>query len=46
MKLNEKIDQVSGVIIPKKTIYELSKLLSEIDMMLILEISSNKIIFI
>ena len=30
--IDGKIDQVPGVIIPKKTIYELSKLLSEIDM--------------
>ena len=30
-EIDNKIDQVSGVIIPKKTIYELSKLLSEID---------------
>ena len=29
--IDENIDQISGVIIPKKTIYELSKLLSEID---------------
>ena len=30
-EIEGKIDQVSGVIIPKKTIYELSKLLSEIN---------------
>ena len=41
----EKIDQVSGVIIPKKTIYELSKLLSEVDRDVKISISSNKIIF-
>ena len=39
------IDQVSGVIIPKKTIYELCKLLSEIDRDINISISSNKIIF-
>ena len=39
------IDQVSGVIIPKKTIYELCKLLSEIDKDIHISISSNKIIF-
>ena len=39
------IDQISGVIIPKKTIYELSKLLSEIDQDVSISISSNKIIF-
>ena len=36
---------MSGVIIPKKTIYELSKLLSEIDYDIPISISSNKIIF-
>ena len=41
----ENIDQISGVIIPKKTIYELSKLLSEIDKTISISISSNKIIF-
>ena len=30
-EIKDQINQVSGVIIPKKTIYELSKLLSEID---------------
>ena len=45
-KINEKIDQVSGVIIPKKTIYELSKLLSEFDKEVNISISSNKIVFI
>tara|TARA_B100000575_G_scaffold284182_1_gene277911 strand:+ start:1409 stop:2524 length:1116 start_codon:yes stop_codon:yes gene_type:complete len=39
------IDEISGVIIPKKTIYELSKLLSEIDNDVEILISSNKIIF-
>ncbi len=38
-------DQMSGVIIPKKTIHELSKLLSEIDYDIPISISSNKIIF-
>ena len=40
------IDQVFGVIIPKKTIYELTKLLSEINTDIEISISSNKIIFI
>ena len=43
--IEDSIDQVSGVIIPKKTIYELSKLLSEIDRDVFISISSNKIIF-
>ena len=38
-------EQVSGVIIPKKTIYELSKLLSEIDKEIFISISSNKVVF-
>ncbi len=45
-EIDENIDQISGVIIPKKTIYELSKLLSEIDKDITISISSNKIIFI
>ena len=44
-EIDEKVDQVSGVIIPKKTIYELSKLLSEIDININISISSNKIVF-
>jgi len=40
------IDQISGVIIPKKTIYELSKLLSEIDENIEIVVSSNKIVFL
>ena len=40
------IDQISGVIIPKKTIYELSKLLSEVDKEIEIFISTNKIVFI
>ncbi len=44
-QIDEKIDQVSGVIIPKKTIFELSKLLSEEDSDVKISISSNKIIF-
>tara|TARA_Y100001935_G_C17243764_1_gene477139 strand:- start:92 stop:1207 length:1116 start_codon:yes stop_codon:yes gene_type:complete len=44
-KIEENVDQVSGVIIPKKTIYELSKLLSEIDQDVLISISSNKIVF-
>ena len=43
--IEDNIDQISGVIIPKKTIYELSKLLSEIDENIKISISSNKIIF-
>ena len=43
--IEENIDQVSGVIIPKKTIYELSKLLSEVDQSVLISISSNKIVF-
>ena len=44
-QIEENIDQISGVIIPKKTIYELSKLLSEIDCDVAISISSNKIVF-
>ncbi len=43
--LDESIDSLSGVIIPKKTIYELSKLLSDIDKDVEINMSSNKIIF-
>ena len=43
--LESEIDEISGVIIPKKTIYELSKLLSEIDDDVAILISTNKIIF-
>ena len=43
--IEENIDQVSGVIIPKKTIYELSKLLSEIEQDVLISISLNKIVF-
>ena len=39
------IDQLSGVIIPKKTIYELSKLLVEKDQNVLISISSNRIVF-
>ncbi len=45
-EIDGKIDQVSGVIIPKKTIYELSKLLSDIDTDINISVSSNKIVFI
>ena len=45
-EIGGKIDQISGVIIPKKTIYELSKLLSEIDSDVNISIGSNKIIFV
>ena len=43
--LNTSIDEIPGVIIPKKTINELSKLLSESYENIEIEISSNKIIF-
>ena len=43
--IEDGIDELSGVIIPKKTIYELCKLLSEIDKDIYISISSNKIIF-
>ena len=43
--IEDNIDQVSGVIIPKKTIYELCKLLSEVDEDVYISISSNKIVF-
>ena len=43
--IDQNIDTVSGVIIPKKTIYELSKLLSDIDEEIEIIMSSNKIIF-
>ncbi len=43
--LDQTTEQVSGVIIPKKTIYELSKLLSDIDEEIKINISSSKIIF-
>ena len=43
--IEENIEQISGVIIPKKTIYELSKLLSETEDSIKISISSNKIIF-
>ena len=43
--IQEKVDQVLGVIIPKKTIYELSKLLSETDRDVTISISSSKIVF-
>tara|TARA_B100000963_G_scaffold358951_1_gene384893 strand:- start:775 stop:1890 length:1116 start_codon:yes stop_codon:yes gene_type:complete len=43
--IDEDIDQVSGVIIPKKTVYELSKLFAEIDQNVLISISSNKIVF-
>ena len=44
-EIEQKIDQVIGVIIPKKTINELSKLLSDIDDEIEIIISSTKIIF-
>ncbi len=44
-EIQQNVDQISGVIIPKKTIYEMSKLLSEIDQDVTICISSNKIVF-
>ena len=44
--IEEDVESVSGVIIPKKTIYELSKLFSEIDEDINIFISPNKIVFI
>ena len=44
--IDDNVDQISGVIIPKKTIYELSKLLSDSDQDIEISISTNKIIFI
>ena len=44
-EIDEQINSISGVIIPKKTIYELSKLLSEIDTEVSIAINSNKIVF-
>ena len=43
--IQENVDQVLGVIIPKKTIYELSKLLSETDSEVSISVSSSKIVF-
>ena len=43
--IDQKIDQITGVIIPKKTIYELSKLLSDLDEDIEIIVSSSKIIF-
>tara|TARA_B100000575_G_C23142854_1_gene665624 strand:+ start:72 stop:1187 length:1116 start_codon:yes stop_codon:yes gene_type:complete len=44
-KLDQNIKNTIGVIIPKKTIMELYKLLSEIDQEIEINISANKIIF-
>ncbi len=44
-QIEQKIDQITGVIIPKKTIYELSKLLSDLDEDVEIIVSSSKIIF-
>jgi DNA polymerase III subunit beta len=43
--INNSIDEIPGVIIPKKTINELSKLLSEKEDNVEIDISSNKIVF-
>ena len=43
--IEENVDKISGVIVPKKTIYELSKLLSEIDQDIEISVSTNKIVF-
>ena len=44
-ELDQNISQIIGVIIPKKTINELSKLLSDLDQEIEIIISSTKIIF-
>ncbi len=44
--IEKKIDQVTGVIIPKKTINELSKLLSDLDEDIEIIVSPSKIIFL
>ena len=44
-EISSNIEQIPGVIIPKKTIYELSKLLSEIDIDMEISISTNKVVF-
>ena len=44
-QIDQNIEEIPGVIIPKKTINELSKLLSDIDTEIDIVISSNKIIF-
>ena len=44
-QLNEKVDDLPGVIIPKKTINELYKLLSDTDHDIEISLSSNKIVF-
>ena len=43
--IKEKLNELPGVIIPKKTIHELSKLLQEVDNEIEINVSSNKIIF-
>ncbi len=45
-EIEQNIDQILGVIIPKKTIYELSKLLSEINEDIDIIIDSNKVVFL
>ncbi len=45
-EINEQSEQVPGVIIPKKTINELSKLLTEIDEDIEIIVNSNKITFL
>jgi len=45
-EIDQHVDQMTGVIIPKKTINELSKLLSDLDKEIEIIISSNKIIFL
>ncbi len=44
-EIDQNIEQITGVIIPKKTINELSKLLSDMDKEIEIIISSTKIIF-
>ena len=45
-EIEGQVDQVTGFIIPKKAIYELSKLLSEINIDINISVSSNKIVFL
>ena len=45
-QIKQNIEQSIGVIVPKKTIYELSKLLSELDKEIEIIVSASKIIFL
>ncbi len=44
--IDKEIEQELGVIIPKKTIFELSKLLSDTDQDIEINLSSNKVVFL